>query len=291
MLLQDAEPSTICEEVNRVFNLNYSDSLFTGIQKNFFLIDALFNGKFPGYKKCNTSYHDLDHTIEVFLATIRLIDGYNLKNKKIDAGLAHNLLNAALFHDVGYIQEEWDSDGTGAKHTTIHVKRSIELVEQLFYRFDLDDNNIPSIKRIIESTEYIKDFNSIQYISEEEKVAGAILGTADLIGQMANRNYLEKLLFLYYEFKEANIDGFNSEFDLVRKTIGFYEMTIKRFKESFMNIHEFAQDHFSQRFSIDANIYMDAIENNISYLKQIISDDTSNFRQKMKRMDLENSMQ
>ena len=33
-----------------------------------------------------------------------------------------------------------------------------------------------------------------------------MLGTADLIGQMADRYYLEKLLLLYEEFSEAGQD-------------------------------------------------------------------------------------
>ena len=31
---------------------------------------------------------------------------------------------------------------------------------------------------------------------------------ADLVGQMSDRAYLEKLLFLYYEFKEAGFPGY-----------------------------------------------------------------------------------
>jgi len=46
------------------------------------------------------------------------------------AQLAINLLNAALFHDTGYIQEKSDDEGTGAKYTSIHVKRSIQFLDK-----------------------------------------------------------------------------------------------------------------------------------------------------------------
>ncbi len=60
-----------------------------------------------------------------------------------------------------------------------------------------------------------------------------MLGSADLLGQMSDRAYLEKLLFLYKEFREAGIPGFNTEFDIIRKTVDFYEITVQRLRGPF----------------------------------------------------------
>ena len=43
----------------------------------------------------------------------------------------------------------------------------------------------------------------IPFQSEMEKVAGFALGTADLLGQMAAEDYVDKLPILYAEFAEA----------------------------------------------------------------------------------------
>src|SRR5213075_2978592 len=37
---------------------------------------ALFRGAYPGYLACDTLYHDLRHTLDVSLASARLIEGY-----------------------------------------------------------------------------------------------------------------------------------------------------------------------------------------------------------------------
>ncbi len=36
---------------------------------------SLFQGRFPGYKACDTPYHNLRHTTDVFLGMARLVHG------------------------------------------------------------------------------------------------------------------------------------------------------------------------------------------------------------------------
>ena len=91
------------------------------------------------------------------------------------------------------------------------------------------------------------------------------------------------MIFLYYEFKEAGVKGFDTEFDLVRKTVDFYAITKKRLSEAYLNVYVFAQDHFEKRFGIDHNLYMVAIDRHMEYLHKIIEDDTTNFRHKLNR--------
>ena len=69
----------------------------------------------------------------------------------------------------------------------------------------------------------------IKFQTREHEILGKILGTADLIGQMANEHYLEKLPFLYNEFKEGGVQCYKDEFDLLKKTPAFWEMVKERF--------------------------------------------------------------
>ena len=282
-LIESPDPDVIMKEVERVFSYHYPSKLFNRIHHNYIILKKLFDGNFPGYKACNTRYHDLFHTLEALLTTVRLMDGYNIKNEPLSVRLAEDLLNATLLHDTGYIQEDTDYVGTGAKYTTSHVERSIQFLKKNYEAFEIDRDDIEIFVDLIQCTGLMVKLETVPFSSTEEKLAGCILGTADLLGQMSDRQYLEKLIFLYYEFKEAGVKGFNTEFDLVRKTVDFYAITMKRLSESYLNVYLFAQDHFEKRFGIDRNLYMVAIDRHMEYLHKIMADNTTNFRHKLKR--------
>ena len=237
-LVDTSNPGEILNFVKRIFKSHYTSARFNHIKKLFYMVKRLFNGKFPGYKKCNTYYHDFNHTLDTLLASIRIIDGYNLKNEtKLDSRMVKNLVVAALFHDVGYIQEDWDQEGTGAKFTKYHIQRSTGFLIRHADFLKIEKEDLEQINDFIHCTGLASEMLSIHFKSEEEKNAGAILGTADLLGQMSDRTYLEKLLFLYYEFKEAGIAGYNTEFDIIRKTIDFYEMTKAKLEDPFNSVY------------------------------------------------------
>lgn len=282
-LIASSAPDVIMKEVKRIFSYHYPSQYFRRIHHNYIMTKKLFDGKFPGYKACNTRYHDLSHTLEALLASVRLLDGYNIKNEPLSARLAEDLLNATLLHDTGYIQEDSDHAGTGAKYTAGHVERSIQFLKKNYEAFEIDQDDLEIFAELIQCTGLMVKLETVPFSSAEERLAGCILGTADLLGQMSDRRYLEKLIFLYYEFMEGDVKGFDTEFDLVRKTVDFYEGTKKRLSESYSNVYVFARDHFEKRFGIDSNLYMVAIERHMAYLHKIIGDGTTNFRHKLKR--------
>lgn len=282
-LIDASKPKNVLAEVRRIFSYHYPARHFSEVRRCYTLIVDLFQGRFPGYRACNTEYHNLKHTLDVFLAAARLLDGYNLRKKGLALSSAINLLRASLFHDAGYIQEDWDKDGTGAKFTVRHVERSIAFLARHGQVFGISEEAVASISQMIQCTNLSVEMEGMSFISDEERTAGTILGTADLLGQMADRAYLEKLLFLYYEFKEAGIGGYKTEYDIIRKNVDFYEMTKKRFSNELMRMYRYARYHFRERFTVDKNLYLQAINRHISYLKKIIKDDSTNFRQKLKR--------
>lgn len=284
-IIDTARPRAVLHEIRKIFYFHYPHKPYREIIRSFKSIKSLFEGKYPGYRACNTEYHNLTHTLDATLATARLIDGFNLKGNRLSLPLALNLLHAALFHDTGYIQEVWDSGGTGAKFTQNHVERSTAFLVKQSRVFEIDPSNVSVISRIIKCTGLTVNLDNIPFADMEERVAGCILGTADLLGQMSDRQYMEKLLFLYSEFREAGIPGYETEFDIIRKTLGFYEMITRRFDDSYMKVAEYARYHFLERYSCDHNLYMEAIDRHISYIKEIIRDETTNFRHKLKRAD------
>ncbi len=250
----------------------------------------LFNGNYPGYRACNTEYHDLRHTTDAFLSMARLVhgavvDGNNFSDRQIILGLI-----AALFHDAGYIQEEHDTEGTGAKHTRNHVQRSMDFVKQSGPEHGLTDAEIAAAQTMILCTEFTVDISAVEFRGAEIELLGKMLGTADLLAQTADRTYLEKLLFLYREFKEAGIGDYQSEVDLLKKTIGFYDFIARRIATTLDATDRFMQSHFASRWNINQNLYQQAIEKQRDYLQKILKIPDSDPRDHLKRDGIVNKI-
>ncbi len=246
---------------------------------------ALYQGEIPGYQACKTEYHNLRHTIDVTVATVRLIDGYNLEHSPLGEELIRETCEAALLHDVGYIQESSDTEGTGAKYTKTHVARGVAYLATYAKVLGLEPHERRG--RLIWGTDLAKPWTSIGFSSDLEEKSAALLATGDLLGQMADRAYLEKLLFLYYEFREAGFSDYQTEFDMLKKTLGFFDVIQKRLDTTLSSVYNLATAHFRTRLGLEANLYTESIEGQKSYLKTVIDDTVKNFRQKLKRLDLE----
>ena len=48
----------------------------------FYDFERLFTGRLPGYRGCDTTYHDVQHTLDMTLALARLVVGYE---RSVDA--------------------------------------------------------------------------------------------------------------------------------------------------------------------------------------------------------------
>ena len=284
-VLDTRDPEKVIGEVLRIFYYHYSEDSALRIRLAFSQMRSLFAGEFPGYRECLAEYHDFNHTMSVVLAAARLMDGYNIERVFLPEEMAVQLLLAALLHDTGYIQEDWDTEGTGAKYSRQHEQRSIEFFTRHAEVFEVEQPEIEPIVRLIESTDLKTDFARIHFPSEEEQDAGAILGSADILGQMSDRAYLEKLLFLYHEFREAGIPGYETEFDILEKTRDFYEAVKGRLRDTYLHVFELAHHHFRERYEVNRNLYIVAVDRQMAYLDKIIGDQSTNFRHKLKRGD------
>ena len=276
-------PQAVLDEVTAILDLISPDFNTVAVTSAFNMAVNLYQGKYPGYRSCNTEYHDLGHTVETFLAMARLIhgsilDGENFTNRQISLGLI-----AALLHDVGYIQEEHDKEGTGSKFTTDHVRRSMDFLKRHGSELGLPYDEITDGCAIILCTDLAVDIAAIEFTSANVECLGKMLGSADLLAQMADRTYLEKLLFLYHEFKEAGIGGYQDEVDLLHKTLAFYDFIAQRLETTLDNTNRFMTSHFKARWGTPANLYHVAIENQKNYLKQILEIQDSDPREHLKR--------
>lgn len=142
--------------------------------------------------------------------------------------------------------------------------------------FGLAPESAACISRIIPGTDLGRPWETLSFDSEKERIATEILAAADLLGQMADRAYLEKLLFLYYEFREAGIGGYDSTFDILKKTAGFYASTKNRQRTRLgMSVPEKLRRKGKWLFIINeyfhpANIIMRALDGNDLCQQQFI---------------------
>ncbi len=286
-LVDGDSPAAVIAEVDGIFGRWFGASAWAPVNAAAVDIMDVFAGRFSGYHACDTDYHDIRHTMAVLLACARLADGRFLERGAFPELLARDLLIAAICHDTGYIRRLDEPGGTGARFTVVHVGRSIEFVRVAGGRWGLDQDSVDSVSRLIWATGLQNDFDGQEWASPEEEEAGALLASADLVGQMADRAYLEKLLFLYYELKEAGMSGYNTEFDILRKTMGFYELTLGRLDGCLGGVRSLARRHFAERWGVDSDLYAVSMQRQMDYLKTILDDETTNFRRKLKRMDME----
>jgi len=233
-------------------------------------IIRLFNGTYPGYRASNTKYHDLEHTCAVTLATARLMHGIHVQDQTFSSRVIQLGLIGALFHDTGLIQTEEENDGTGAQYTIGHEDRSIALMGKHLSDKDFSAENILDCSHIIRCTKLSLPLNEIPFRSEETKTMGKVLGSADLIAQMADRNYLKKLPLLFLEFKEAGMAGFETPLELFENTEEFYHSVARtRLAEELENVSAAARYHFKNRWGTDRDLYAESIKNNIKNMREI----------------------
>jgi hypothetical protein len=119
--------------------------------------------------------------------------------------------------------------------------------------------------------------DEIPFQSELEKITGFALGSADLMGQMAAEDYVEKLPVLYAEFAEAAayarggthfIAMFSSAEDLMEKTPRFWKkFVLGKLEHEFGGLHHFLNSPYPD----GPNFYLDRIEANIEQLNQRIA--------------------
>lgn len=277
------DPFSVLKEVKKAVSLIFPDFDYGTIDLVFNDLLNLFAGDYPGYRKCNTRYHDLKHTTDTFLALARLIHGATTKGFKFSKRGTSLALISALMHDTGYIQTEDDVTGTGAKYTLDHVDLSINFMSSYFNSKGYPREDFVFCRNIVRCTGLDVSFEHIEFANPENELLGKMLGTADLQGQMADKAYLAKLHYLYQEFSEGRVPGYDSELDLLEKTPEFYRITLKRFEEDLGGVWRYMGYHFQSRWGLDEDPYQKNIEEHMAHLKHTLRYHSNDYRKYLRR--------
>jgi len=282
-LIDMEDPRAVLDEVKPIVSMLFSSFDFATLDLVFTDIVRLFKGEYPGYGPCRTQYHDLKHTTDTFLAMARLIHGVMLSGEQLTSEQVTLGLVCALMHDTGYIQRTDEQQGEMAFKSLTDVGRSIAFMDQ----YKSDRGLSPEIFRhssvILTCTDLSAKISEIHSPSPEIALLGKLIGTADLLGQMADRTYLEKLLFLFDEFRDGGVMGYKSELDLLRKTRDFYRMSRQRLAKDLAGVNECMRSHFKLRWNLDRDLYMEALERHMAYLMHILKNHEKDYRRYLRR--------
>ena len=291
--VQVSNPVSVRNAVHELFTETFPGMSFDKLWLAFYDFERLFTGRYPGYKGCDTTYHDMQHTLDMTLALARLVCGYERSvepHDRLGAPRAQMAIITSLFHDSGYIRHEVrDRDfENGAEFTLYHVSRSADFLRRYLPELGLaKDVGVSSM--IVHFTGYELDLDNIELDDPRDIICGHLIGTADMIAQMADRCYLEKCRDrLYNEFVVGGVAvehakpgeytvRYKSGKDLLAKTPMFYQQVMReRLNAKFNRVYRYIEVLYNGQ-----NPYIDAIRNNITHLVRILeSGDWSLLRRK-----------
>jgi hypothetical protein len=278
--VKTTDPTAVSGEVHRIYLDLYPRGSTALLERAFTDCSDLYAGEYPGYRRCDTTYHDLQHVLDVTLAMARLMNGYERsrdRGQAIGERVFRFGIVTALFHDIGYLRHRNDTrHRNGAEYTLKHVSRGARFLEQYMAEVGMPD--LASVAgNVIHFTGYEIPVQKINVPSQLYHTIGNMLGTADIIAQMADRCYLEKCRDrLYPEFVAGGLASegnrgtgrstvlFHSAKELLTKTPSFYRTAIVRLSDQLGAAYRYLQRHFGGQ-----NLYLDEVGKNVRHAERI----------------------
>ncbi|MCZ6616605.1 MAG: metal-dependent phosphohydrolase [Gammaproteobacteria bacterium] len=166
---------------------------------------------------CDCPYHDMEHTILVTDVGESILQGRQISQGDVSPSQWLHTVLACLFHDIGYLRgllkqdrenayiaDEADNrvspppGATDACLMPYHVTRSCIFVHERYALEPLVD--VPTVTSYIEMTRF--PVPEDKHYQQTDSFA-ALVRAADLIGQMGDPLYIQKLSRLYRELLET----------------------------------------------------------------------------------------
>jgi hypothetical protein len=257
--------------LDRLYGERYDSAL---LKQGIEILVQAYRGRYPGFLRCDTLYHDLRHALETGLTMARLVDAHakSLPSGSVDnIDGRHALLGVllALFHDVGLLRRETEAQSWGAVFTPIHEERGVE-----FMRRHLSGTSLASLTENAELIMPTKlNFKIPDTWSPPDRRLASMVASADLLSQLADCCYLEKCWhFLFLEFTAFGLAGtpdsaYPDRETLMIKTYGFYsELVLPRLEQEFCGMYRLMDAYYS-----GSDPYQKSIQRNLGYLEAILT--------------------
>ncbi|NET57229.1 MAG: metal-dependent phosphohydrolase [Symploca sp. SIO2E6] len=186
-------------------------------------------------------YHNVEHTIFVTLVGEEILRGKHLRDGGVTPEDWLHSIISLLCHDIGYVKGVCSQDrpqerlyatgidemmvslpfgSTDASLTPFHVDRGKLFIAERFGTHTLI--NAETIQENIELTRFPVPADEDH---QDTTNYPGLVRAADLIGQLSDPRYLQKITALFYEFEENNSNkslGYQNPGDLRRNYPGFY---------------------------------------------------------------------
>lgn len=190
-------------------------------------------------------YHDVEHTVLVTLVGQEILHGKQRQDGNVSAADWAHFIISLLCHDLGYIKGICSQDdaaqgsyitgladdrvllnagATDASLTPYHVDRGKRYAAEWFADQPLLD--LDRLQHHIELTRFPVPAGALH--QDTASYAG-LARAADLIGQLSDPRYLEKIPALFYEFEEVGTNralGYRHPGDLRKGFPGFFRAVV-----------------------------------------------------------------
>jgi len=221
----------------------------------------------------DAAYHDVNHTIMVTSVGQEILRGRHLSVGGVTPQDWLHFIVSLLCHDIGYVRGVCRGDGDGlyvtnlagdkvslpegatdAALTPYHVARSKLFVRERFGKIGLSQINSSQIEANIEHTRFPVPQD------EEHAPTGdlpGLLRAADLIGQLADINYLRKTSALFTEFRETGAIEklkYNSPADLRANYPQFFWQVVRPYIEDALRYLRVTQEGKQWIANLYANV-------------------------------------
>ena len=219
-------------------------------------------------------YHNVEHTILVTLVGQEILRGKHIREGGVSCEHWLHFHIALLCHDIGYVKGVCRQDrtdlglyatgindlkltlprgATDASLTPYHVDRGKMFVEERFGGHRLIDADL--VKQNIELTRFPVPADD-DY--QDTGNYPGLVRAADLIGQLSDTRYLQKIAALFYEFEETGqnrVLGYQNQGDLRYGYPKFYWNVVYRYVKDAIGYLELTQQGKQVVANLSANVF------------------------------------
>ncbi|WP_071515903.1 Npun_R2479 family HD domain-containing metalloprotein [Geitlerinema sp. PCC 9228] len=223
----------------------------------------------------NALYHDVEHTVFVTLVGQEILRGKHIRLGGVTPEDWLHFGISLVCHDIGYVKGVCRQDqtparvyatgmngetvklpegGTDASLTPYHVDRGKLFIQERFGFHHLIDTQI--VQKNIELTRFPVPLDSDH---QDTLHYPGLVRAADLIGQLSDPRYLEKIPALFYEFEETGVNqnlGYGHPEDLRRNYPKFYWKSVYPYIKDALEFLKLTQEGKQ----IVANLYAHVFE-------------------------------
>jgi hypothetical protein len=261
---------------------SFVQSLQTGYHRNYGglnpdyadIIGWAANMALENIANSDALYHNVEHTIYVTLVGQEILWGKHIREGGVTCEDWLHCIISLLCHDIGYVKGVCQQDQPGkrdyatgldgtkvllplgctdASLTPYHVDRGKLFINERFANHRLINAKV--IQRNIELTRFPVPADEDH---KDTTHYPGLIRAADLIGQLSDPRYLQKIAALFYEFEETGVNkdlAYKTPGDLRQNYPNFYWKVVYPYIQPALNYLDFTLEGKQILANLYANVF------------------------------------